>query len=109
MNQETFISMLWILIAVTCIELSTTANAQSRKTTATSMREDANNNTEPDHPSEYNVYIPRDVTVTQTPFQIVQILSFAVFLMIEKNISFRARPISKYGGHNLRRKVTSKN
>ncbi|XP_012345522.1 hemicentin-1-like [Apis florea] len=42
--------MLWILIAVTCIELSTIANAQSRKTTATSMREDASNNTEPDHP-----------------------------------------------------------
>ncbi|XP_061931269.1 hemicentin-1-like isoform X8 [Apis cerana] len=43
--------MLWILIAVTCIELSTIANAQSRKTSATSsMREDANNNTEPDHP-----------------------------------------------------------
>lgn len=50
LNQETFISMLWILIAVTCIELSTIANAQSRKTSATSsMREDANN-TEPDHP-----------------------------------------------------------
>ncbi|KOX78902.1 hypothetical protein WN51_08661 [Melipona quadrifasciata] len=40
--------MLWILIAVTCIELSTFANAQSKKTT--SMQEDANN-TEPDHPS----------------------------------------------------------
>ncbi|KAK9301867.1 hypothetical protein QLX08_005927 [Tetragonisca angustula] len=39
--------MLWILIAVTCIELSTFANAQSKKTT--SMQEDANN-TEPDHP-----------------------------------------------------------
>lgn len=50
--------MLWILIAVTCIELSTIANAQSRKTSATSsMREDANNNTEPDHPSEYTLHV----------------------------------------------------
>lgn len=58
LNQETFISMLWILIAVTCIELSTIANAQSRKTSATSsMREDANNNTEPDHPSEYTLHV----------------------------------------------------
>lgn len=45
--------MLWILIAVTCIELSTFANAQSKKTT--SMQEDANN-TEPDHPSKYFSY-----------------------------------------------------
>nr|XP_034177906.1 hemicentin-1-like isoform X1 [Osmia lignaria] len=39
--------MLWILIAVACIEVSTFANAQSKK--ATSGHEDANN-TEQDHP-----------------------------------------------------------
>ncbi|XP_076164460.1 nephrin isoform X2 [Ptiloglossa arizonensis] len=39
--------MLWILIAVTCIEVSTFASAQSRKTTFT--QEDGNN-AEPEHP-----------------------------------------------------------
>ncbi|XP_076234182.1 fasciclin-2 isoform X4 [Calliopsis andreniformis] len=39
--------MLWILIVVTCIEVSTFANAQLKKNTST--QEDANN-TEPDHP-----------------------------------------------------------
>nr|XP_050855116.1 nephrin-like [Vespula vulgaris] len=39
--------MLWILIVVTCFEVSTLADAQSERTT--SLDEDANNN-EPDHP-----------------------------------------------------------
>nr|KAF7416966.1 hypothetical protein H0235_011497 [Vespula pensylvanica] len=40
--------MLWILIVVTCFEVSTLADAQSERTT--SLDEDANNN-EPDHPA----------------------------------------------------------
>lgn len=84
MNQETFISMLWILIAVTCIELSTIANAQSRKTSATSsMREDANN-TEPDHPSEY--------TYTHTYIYIYTCIT--VFEIIFRPRSLRSRKIS---------------
>ncbi|KAI4492950.1 hypothetical protein M0802_009787 [Mischocyttarus mexicanus] len=41
--------MLWILIVVTCFEVSTLADAQSERTT--SLDEDANNN-EPDHPED---------------------------------------------------------
>lgn len=49
-GEETFASMLRILIVVTCIEASTLASAQSKGTT--SFDEDANSD-EPDHPSEY--------------------------------------------------------
>lgn len=48
-GEETFASMLWILIVVTCIEASL-ASAQSKGTT--SFDDDANSD-EPDHPSEY--------------------------------------------------------
>lgn len=48
--EKTFVSMLRILIVVTCIKISTLASAQSKGTT--SFDEDANSD-EPDHPSEY--------------------------------------------------------
>lgn len=48
--KKTFVSMLRILIVVTCIKISTLASAQSKGTT--SFDEDANSD-EPDHPSEY--------------------------------------------------------
>jgi len=43
--------MLWILIVVTCFEISTLASAQSKRTTSFNAN-DANSD-EPDHPSEY--------------------------------------------------------
>lgn len=106
MNQETFISMLWILIAVTCIELSTIANAQSRKTSATSsMREDANNNTEPDHPSEYTythtyIYIYTCITV----FEII----FRPRSLRSRKISFPSRFLA-HGENNIRKGKLLKN
>ncbi|KAL2743238.1 nephrin-like isoform X1 [Vespula maculifrons] len=77
--------MLWILIVVTCFEVSTLADAQSERTT--SLDEDANNN-EPDHPASQPERDSNDSPAKVSTFRCSSVQAFRYSDYFEETLDF---------------------